>query len=169
MLTNPVDKAGPVLIVLWLLALGLCLWMSGPLFAAWTHDPSLRQGEYVFTLWLFAAVVHWSWPEAVWPWRRTIFLVAAGVMLFLGILGELQALIYFALACLLCLPVRPFIPRVLLAVSSVLWMPVWAWSMGPHLGASIEGVSLGLALCLACFSLLARCFIYGPKANTPAL
>jgi hypothetical protein len=130
-----------------------------PLFSAWLHDPALSLGEFVFALWFLATVIHWSWPQKAWSPSQAIFVLAAGALLFLGILGELQALIYLALVCLLCVPARVVALRILFACSSILWMPLWAWSMGPYLGSSLGVVSFGLALWLAVFSVAKRCFL----------
>ena len=144
------------LIGLWLVLVVVASAMSGPIVAAWMHDPSLRLGAFVFLLWMIAVAVHWQFPMDAWPWHRMGNAAFAAGALVLGILGELQALVYLGCAFLLALPVEKGLLRVSLGFAGVLWMPLWAWSAGPYLGSALNLVSLGLAVILLLVSLVLR-------------
>ncbi|MGB0744282.1 MAG: hypothetical protein ACPGSB_07125 [Opitutales bacterium] len=144
--------------IFWIIALLLVVWYSIPLFSAWSHDPSLQFGEYIFGLWLLSGLALWRWPRGSWPWHQSSYVILAALCLFFGIVGELQALIYMALALLLSLPIRHLLLRGLFTLTGTLWMPVWAWAAGPFFGGKIAIVSLVLALILPLVSVSARIF-----------
>lgn len=163
------EVSGLPVVGLWLCLVVIASYMSQPLLAAWSDDPSLKFGVYAFPIWLISVVVHWRFPLASWPTGRTLHAVLAAGMLFLGILGELQAMVYLALALLLSLPITQSVNRIIASCIGILWTPFWSWSMGPFLGTSINTVSLGLAVVFFFYSVIIRVVSNEPKANNPAL
>ncbi|GAA5482976.1 hypothetical protein [Haloferula sargassicola] len=128
--TQP-GRAAPLLV--WVAALAAATSQCRPLFMAWLHDPTMRGSGWVFLLWLPAVASLWRWPAKM-PWA---WILGAFALLFLGILGEMQALIYGGLSLLLCLPVPKLGARLGFAATSAAWMPLWYWALRPLAGPSI--------------------------------
>lgn len=169
MLSKKEDTSGIRIILLWLCLVAIAGYASLPLLAAWSDDPSLKFGVYAFPIWLISVMVHWRFPLDPWPTSRILYVVLAAGMLFLGILGELQAMVYLAFALLLSLPIAQSVNRMIAGCIGMLWTPLWSWSMGPFLGTSINTVSLGLAGAFFFYSIAIRISSNEPKANNSAL
>ena len=161
--------SGVSVVGLWVCLVAIAGYVSLPLLAAWSDDPSLKFGVYAFPIWLVSVMVHWRFPLDPWPIGRTLYAVLAAGLLFLGILGELQAMVYLAFALLLSLPITQSVNRMIAGCIGMLWTPLWSWSMGPFLGTSINAVSLGLAGAFFFYSITIRISSNEPKANNPAL
>ena len=132
---------------------------------AWQHDPSLRFGALSFLSWLPAVLVHYRRLPAEWSTLRVLTLAAAGLCLILGIVGELQVLVYFAFVGFFTLPVWAPWRRLMLCAGALLWMPIWVWLVGPYLGTQTAWLSLVLALGLSATSILMSLLKY--EANAP--
>lgn len=129
-----------------------------PLLDAWRHDPSMRYGALCFLFWLPAVLLHYRRLPMEWSFLRIITLWASSVCLILGILGELQALVYFAFVGFFTLPVWAPGRRLFLCAGALLWMPIWVWLAGPYLGTSIAVTSLALALPVLVTSIILAVF-----------
>jgi hypothetical protein len=134
----------------------IAAYMSHPLVSGWQDDPSLRFGLVSFFLWLAAVIAHWSLHSVELTIGQGGFLVAASMMLFGGIVGELQALVYLALAGYLCLPVRAWYGRICLVLASVFWMPAWAWLVSPVFKSQTAICSLVLAIIVLIISMFIK-------------
>ena len=163
------EVSGLLVVGLWLCLVVIASYMSQPLLAAWSDDPSLKFGVYAFLIWLISVIVRWRFPLDPWPTSRILYAVLAAGLLFLGILGELQAMVYLAFALLLSLPIAQSVNRMIAGCIGMLWTPLWSWSMGPFLGTSINAVSLGLAGAFFFYSITIPISSNEPKANNPAL
>lgn len=129
----------------------IALAMSVPLFKAWLHDPTMRLGAPTFILWCAAVILQWQKsPISLRP--STL----ASIALSLGILGEMQALIYLALALLICQPIPHPLTRLGLTAAGLLWMPAWYWILRPYVGTTLSPLSLGLAAGLCLLSIALR-------------
>lgn len=155
---------------MWLCMVAIAGYMSRPLFAAWSQDPSLKFGVYTFPIWLVSVVIHWRFPLNSWSTGRALYAAFASGVLFLGILGELQAMVYLAFALWFSLPIAQPINRwVSSCMGMLLWTPFWSWSARPFLGSSLNVVSLGLAVAFFFYSIIFRVTLNESKANHSAL
>jgi hypothetical protein len=144
--------------------------MSHPIAHAWLHDPSLRWAGAAFVLWLSATLLQWRRLPVLWSMSRIIWVMLAGVLLCLGIIGELQALIYLASAFLLVVPiVGPWRKRIGFMLSACVWMPGLAWLLFPLFGASLDWLTLLVASVLLIYSLKEARLSYASKTSHTSL
>jgi len=148
----------------WLIIVLVSLIKSYPLCLAWKNDPQLRLGGVIFAFWIFAIIPYWR-IDMNWSKDRLFFFVIASVSLFLGILGELQILIYLALAMLLVIPVFLVVWRVIFSFFAVLWTPLWSWFCLSVFDKSISCISLAIAVLLVISSFLYAYFFHEAKTG----
>ena len=152
--------------LIWGAMLALMGLASTDILESWFHDPRARFSAVGFLFW--AVGCGFRWRPLRTPWTRfTIGLAAcSGVSAALGILGELNALIYLGFAGWYLCPVASPWRRILGAVAAPLWMPVFPWLVSERLGAATPWVSLiGLGLIGATVAILPLSKNYESKTN----
>ncbi|WPJ96819.1 hypothetical protein SH580_03755 [Coraliomargarita algicola] len=137
-----------------------------PILRGWLYDPSLRFALVSFLLWLSAVLLQWKRLPPIWLPSKTSLVTLASLLLCLGIVGELQAFIYIAVAILFSLPIGGSLFMVIVAIlSSSLWMPALAWLLYPMLGDWLPWLTLLIAAILFISSLIARIIRYASKTS----
>lgn len=146
----------------------ICLCMSFPLLFAWSHDPSMRYGLFIFLVWLVAILPQWSIRSSI-----TVFsvleLVLISILLIFGILGALQFPIYIALAMCICVPVKVAKWKLLFYGCSLMWMPLWAWFCMHAFDKSITCINVGVATVITLFSLYHYYFKNEPQTDNSSV
>jgi hypothetical protein len=151
-INDPVSSRLPT--ILWATITGIGLFQAWPIVDGWLHDPSLRMGLPCFVLWVLAVVIQWRGLPDAWPSKRILWMVMASLMLCLGVVGELQALIYLAVAILLVLPIESHgFKRPSFIGLAGIWMPVSAWLFFPLLGNHLALIKLLIGTFLLGYSL----------------
>ncbi|MFT4900753.1 MAG: hypothetical protein ACI81V_000019 [Lentimonas sp.] len=151
------------------LAAGTALVLAWPLQSGWAHDPAMRYGALCFVLWLVAVVVHYRALPANWSYVRVAYFISGLLCLSLGIVGELQALIYLAFVAIFTIPVGTLWRRLFVSFAAISWMPLWGWLMGPYLGDYTALSSLALALMTCILSLIWAYLLHEATASNPTL
>ena len=152
--------------LIWGAMLALMGLASTDILESWFHDPRARFSVLGFLFW--AVGCGFRWRPLRTPWTRSTIGLAAcsGVSAALGILGELNALIYFGFAGWYLCPVASPGSRILGALAAPLWMPVFPWLVSERLGAATPWVSLiGLGTVGAAIAIFPLSKSYESKTN----
>ncbi|CAA6678261.1 MULTISPECIES: hypothetical protein [unclassified Lentimonas] len=164
--TEPASSVFNVASLLWGAITLTAIGMSQPIWHAWFHDPTLRFAFASFLLWLLATLLQWRRFPMIWPWPKTLLVVLASGLLFLGIAGELQAFIYLAVGILFVLPIHGALFKCLCFILlSSLWMPALAWLLFPYMGSFLPWSTLLIAILLLIYSLTEHFFRYASKTS----
>lgn len=150
---SPALLQGPVLGI-WLTLVAVAAWASSGLIGGWRDDPALRFAPWIFGLWLAAVGVHGARGFRHSGRLGTLLAGVGGALLVLGILGELRALVYLALALLLLVPVGRLRATVLLGLACLCWMPIWYWGARTLIGHDLAVPTFATALAVSLVSLL---------------
>lgn len=117
---------------------------SSEILESWLHDPRARFSGWAFLLWLGACGGRWRNAPPPWPPSTLVLAIGSGMAGALGILGELNALLYLGFAGWALCPIRSFPARLFGAVGALFWMPVFPWLVSEPLGAATPWVSAGV-------------------------
>jgi hypothetical protein len=122
-------------IILALIILLYCLWNSADMFKSWVSAPYERFSWLFFLLWLLPLIYLWIL-KSTGKWAgglpvNNFFLWAALIITLLGILGNINAVIYVGLAFSMAsfMPWGPFL--LIWLAGSISWMPAFGW-IGSH-------------------------------------
>ncbi len=102
---------------------------SQELIFAWTNVYIERFSWAIFVVWCLPLLVHWSniiMKGVSVEWNVTA-LVASIVFTLLGLIGTLNTLCYFGLACGVMALLPPRFSLIPWLLGSVLWMPAVGW------------------------------------------